>query len=316
MNRPLLLAVARDEADMLILQSGEVEVVLDGQEVGLAKQVLELCDGTRMSDDIVSRWPEEREDILALLENLEQLGVVADCTRAYRFFHRNSANGNNPFFEARTGDEVKAIMARPRWKPSVSGQELAAINTDLVLNGLLSQRSSAFPDDSGNPLSFESLSGIINAMYRPADSGHWTVPSGGGLYPLVIHVVVHAQTDGIAEGLWWYEPEAGLFRSVNPAKNDVASIVLSSQWTDELLKQSQAMIFISADLDRSARKYSNRAYRYVLMEAGAAMQNASLAAAELGVKMRPIGGFLDSETQEFLELSGEVVPLLTLITGG
>ncbi|MEX2209580.1 MAG: SagB/ThcOx family dehydrogenase [Patescibacteria group bacterium] len=316
MNRPLLLAVVRHEDGKLVLQSGAVEVVLEGNEVGLAEQVLELCDGTRMSDDILSQWPGEREDILELLKKLKQLGVVADCTQAFRFFHRASSNGENPFFEPRTDEEIAAITAAPRWEPSNAGKVLETPDSGLELARLLAQRSSAYPEDSGTKLTLQSLSGIVRATYGFTESGHRTVPSGGALYPLVIHVAAHGQIDGLNRGLWWFNVETGMLQSVNPAKQDVFTIMLNAEPTDELLSQGQVVIFISADLDRSAQKYGNRAYRYVLLEAGAAMQNAMLAAAELGVKMRPIGGFLDRETQEFLELSEEVVPLLTIITGG
>ena len=51
------------------------------------------------------------------------------------------------------------------------------------------------------------------------------------------------------------------------------------------------------------------------MEVGAAMQNAYLAGAELGVPVRAIGGFADRATAELLDLQGGAEPLLVLLLG-
>jgi SagB-type dehydrogenase family enzyme len=84
---------------------------------------------------------------------------------------------------------------------------------------------------------------------------------------------------------------------------------------DELLAPGRPLLFVSADLERPSRKYSNRGYRYALMEAGAAMQNAYLAAAELGLPIRAIGGFHDDRAHEYLDLPEQVRPLLALLLG-
>jgi nitroreductase len=51
------------------------------------------------------------------------------------------------------------------------------------------------------------------------------------------------------------------------------------------------------------------------MEAGAAMQNAYLAAAELAVPIRAVGGFDDPAVHDALDLPSDVRPLLALVLG-
>jgi SagB-type dehydrogenase family enzyme len=82
-----------------------------------------------------------------------------------------------------------------------------------------------------------------------------------------------------------------------------------------LLARRQPILFLSADLERPSRKYGARAYRYALMEAGAAMQTAYLTATELGVPIRAIGGIDDGAVHRFLQLPDTAVPLLAILIG-
>jgi hypothetical protein len=74
-------------------------------------------------------------------------------------------------------------------------------------------------------------------------------------------------------------------------------------------------VFISADVGRPARKYANRAYRYALIELGAALQDGHLACAELGIPVRAIGGLRDGRAHDFLGLGDGVEPILAVLLG-
>jgi nitroreductase len=74
-------------------------------------------------------------------------------------------------------------------------------------------------------------------------------------------------------------------------------------------------VIISADLGRAARKYGPRAYRLALIECGAAMQNAYLVAAGMGVPIRAMLGIVDPPAADLLELPEGVVPLLAVFLG-
>jgi SagB-type dehydrogenase family enzyme len=82
-----------------------------------------------------------------------------------------------------------------------------------------------------------------------------------------------------------------------------------------LLERGGPLIFISADIARPSRKYGARGYRYALIESGAALQSAYLAATEVGVPLRVIGGIDDRLAHEFLALPDSAVALMALIVG-
>ena len=60
-----------------------------------------------------------------------------------------------------------------------------------------------------------------------------------------------------------------------------------------------------ADLDRAARSYGDRGYRYAHFEAGALGQRLYLAAEALGLGATGIGAFFDDEVNRYLDLAPE-----------
>ena len=76
------------------------------------------------------------------------------------------------------------------------------------------------------------------------------------------------------------------------------------------------MFVITCDFLRTTQKYSNRGYRYALLEAGHAAQNAYLWCAEQGIGVVEIGGFNDKALSDLLSLSyPNQAPLTTLLIG-
>jgi SagB-type dehydrogenase family enzyme len=75
-------------------------------------------------------------------------------------------------------------------------------------------------------------------------------------------------------------------------------------------------VILSAVVERSFRKYRERAYRFALLEAGHIAQSLCLAAAASGISAAPLGGFHDEQLAKafFLRTSLEV-PIYALALG-
>ena len=133
--------------------------------------------------------------------------------------------------------------------------------------------------------------------------GGRTAPSAGALYPLEIHLVAGRVTD-LAPGVYRYVParhELVLVTSGDrrPALTDAA---LDQEW----MATAPAIIAIAAVEARTARKYGERAERYVDMEVGHAVENIYLAATALGLGTCVVGAFDDGAVAQILGLpSGE-----------
>jgi SagB-type dehydrogenase family enzyme len=65
-----------------------------------------------------------------------------------------------------------------------------------------------------------------------------------------------------------------------------------------------AVLIFAAVFRRTLVRYGARGYRYVLLEAGHAAQNACLVAGSLGLGSLCLGGFFDARLNRFLGIDG------------
>ena len=127
------------------------------------------------------------------------------------------------------------------------------------------------------------------------------IPSAGALYPLETYLVSW-NVGGLEPGLYHYSVHAHALELLAPGgfAASVSDLILSG----DLTTQTAAIFFITAMFQRTMIKYSERGYRFALLEAGHLAQNMCLMACELGVGVLPIGGFLDDEVNRFLSIDG------------
>ena len=128
-----------------------------------------------------------------------------------------------------------------------------------------------------------------------------SAPSGGALYPLELYVVAR-RVDGVAPGLYHFDPLRNCLERLRPERPDSELDGLSPY--GELLRSSAGFVAMTAMFWRSRFKYGARAYRFTLLEAGHVAQNMLLAVAALGLAAVPIGGFYDREVDSLLGVDG------------
>jgi len=290
---------------------GEVRVRGEPQ---LIQRLVGHCDGQRTGVEAAAALGSGvRADAEALLEALLELGVLVDCSEAWRVFHAQSS------IRSRLGrtvghQELAAMLDEPPRAAGLTGERVSLPSLSSRVLSLAGRRASATPG-SPRPASEAELGTLLAAMYGRGPGGRRTVPSGGALYPLLLHVLVRRTLGGLEPGLWWYEPSQGDLWSVDGEPPSAGQLLVSEPLSDQLLAANGPLVLISADLKRPARKYSNRGYRLALMEAGAAMQNAYLAGTELGVPVRALAGIDEQRTSEQLRLPEQAVTLLAVLVG-
>jgi len=348
--RPLAVAAPRRTSTgvAFTVLASEVQVRGDARVV---ESLVGLCDGRRSLREVISLLDHDRHgDVTELAEGLIAQGVLVDCTRAYRVFHWQSSN-ESPYLRDLDDDQLAALETETFQPRTLAPTEVRLQPRTTALDRLLERRASAWPGTS-RPVTFEELSALLAVMYRgprpPLDRR--PVPSGGALYPLAVHVVVREPVGPLGRGLWWYDPGVaaqdaawrshdpgpaspdsgpgprdqgpssdavgpGSLRLVRSDRLGLEDVLISDPTTDRLVAAESPALFISADLERGPRKYANRGYRWALVEVGAVMQNAYLFGAELGLPIRAIGGFMDQATRDYLDLAGEVWPMLAVLVG-
>jgi len=136
--------------------------------------------------------------------------------------------------------------------------------------------------------------------------GGRTAPSAGALFPLELYLVLH-------EGLFQYVPRSHQLIRISDQNfiEDLTSAALGQQ----CVRESQAIIVITAVYERIERKYGKRAERYVKVEAGHAGQNVLLQAVSLGLGAVPVGAFYDDQVRKVLKLPANQEPLYLIPLG-
>jgi len=130
-------------------------------------------------------------------------------------------------------------------------------------------------------------------------AGLRTVPSAGELYPLECYLVA-GQVEGLATGLYRYEPRAHGLQPM--AEGDLRVELAQAALEQEWVREGAALLVLSAEFERTRTVYGDRGTRYVWMEVGAAIQNAQLQAASLGLGSVVVGAFDDAAVKERLQL--------------
>jgi len=170
-------------------------------------------------------------------------------------------------------------------------------------------------DYSDEPLSREELSRLLHAA-QGITEGRWglrAAPSAGALYPIEVYAVVH-DVAGLEPGVYHYNvQEHGL--ELLKAGNFRTTMVRAGLG-QAFLGQAGACFVLSAIFQRTRWKYRERAYRYVLLEAGHIGQNLYLAATSMGLGACAVGAFLDDDLNDLLGLDGKEEAVLYVITVG
>ena len=140
------------------------------------------------------------------------------------------------------------------------------------------------------------------------------VPSGGGLYPLELYLLVQ-QVEGLDPGIYHY---AVLDHSLEQLKVlQLPEKIISNLFLDQpYLTSAASIVVLTAVLERSLWKYGDRGYRYILLEAGHVAQNLNLTATALGIGSFNLGGFFDDDLALLLDLNiEEEIPLYGVALG-
>jgi SagB-type dehydrogenase family enzyme len=188
-----------------------------------------------------------------------------------------------------------------------TGQEMSVA---VAIAARRSQR-----DYTSGSLSQEALSQLLHAAsgITAPDRGFRAAPSAGALYPIETYAVVRDVT-GLEPGVYHYAVQEHALEQLQAG--DVGRRLTVAGLGQEMLGQAQVTLVLSAIFQRTRWRYRQRAYRYVLMEAGHIGQNVYLAATAMGLGTCAIGAFLDQELNALIGVDGQEEAALYMFTVG
>ncbi len=261
---------------------------------------------------VTKQFPDEvtTETVEAILQDLRILGVVVDSREAFKHLHELSTN---PMFFSQTVtfadiEEYTSSNRLPVAKgKTLDLQNLRGTNSLTALQGSRRSCRSFAP----TPIKLEQVAHVLTQSYSL--SRHST-PSAGGLYPIKVYFIVTRDQRDLPVGYYEYDPEKEV--CVRYGSNVDLELLQFAFDSDTLLFNAPVIVVVAADMERHSCKYSNRGYRYTILEAGHVAQNVQLSATEVGLSVLEYGGFLDKVLAAELGMDQpRVMPLVTLGLG-
>lgn len=185
------------------------------------------------------------------------------------------------------------------------------------LKGLLSleetlQKRRSVREYKKEPLSLKEVSQILWASQGITEGDHRTVPSAGALYPIEIYFVVD-NVELLQKGLYHYVPKDHklILISEGDFNEKLSNAALGQKW----VKEAAVNLIITAVPERTTQKYGERGVQYVWMEAGHSSQNVYLQAVSLSLGTVTVGGFIEEDVKEVLNLPEDTIPLYIMPIG-
>jgi ribosomal protein S12 methylthiotransferase accessory factor len=276
----------------------------------LLERVASACDGMRSLTQIIeeTRPASLRSKVGGFIADLLDNGVLVDANlftvTAQRFAWIPSPFG---------GAAEKAIWRQVPLRFSLTPQHRLApdaVPVSSPLDAFVEQRRSVRTYDDARPLDETALrswlwllSGVVKAE-NEARSGagpRRTIPSGGAVHALRPMLVLQRRVGSWTPGVFAVRYPAVRQVELERVGDDAAWLprAVLHPW---YLKYSTGMVFLVADPRLGAIKYRARALQYMFIEAGAAFQNAALAAPSLGMAMSVYGGYAETAAAEGLGL--------------
>jgi SagB-type dehydrogenase family enzyme len=158
---------------------------------------------------------------------------------------------------------------------------------------------------AARPLSAEQVSYLLWAVagiQRTENGFHFRpAPSAGALYPIETYLAVN-NVAGIPKGIYHYAIRPHALEEIRAG--DVSAELVRATMGQRMHADAPVAFIWTAIFQRSRFRYHDRAYRYILLDAGHIAQNLALAAVGLGLASCQVGAFFDDEVDALIGVNG------------
>jgi SagB-type dehydrogenase family enzyme len=185
---------------------------------------------------------------------------------------------------------------------------------------LLNRKSTRKFDHEGISISHLSLL-LRNAYFATSKNGPATrcTPSAGGLYPIGLYFI-SLNTIDLLNGIYHYNITTESLQQIKlldaPLLSKVEHSFYSKHRTDIDFENASGILILAGVLNKTSLKYMDRGIRFILIEAGAIMQNIYLNAAVLKMGCCACGGYIDDRVSQLLDLKSKDQTILSTIIIG
>jgi SagB-type dehydrogenase family enzyme len=191
-------------------------------------------------------------------------------------------------------NEPRSYPGYPTWRlPRKRSRWRNSLDAALVARRSVHTLGTQVPGPSTLGRILQYAHGTSDALFRGP------TPSAGGLQGLELYLV-HWQQAWFPGGVYHYDRRKHLLVQITAGAD-------GADWIGRvpslrLVSGGALLWLVVGDAGRVARKYGERADRFLLLEAGHLMQNLCLLSISLGLATLPLGGVLEREVARALKL--------------
>ncbi|MBE2318366.1 nitroreductase family protein [Solirubrobacter sp. CPCC 204708] len=291
------------------LNGCRVEIEGSADELAAVSGALARCGGDRRRTQVIDPIePDFVRPVAEVLARLTDEGFIVDARRQPRALLEQLQRGG-----AVDVEELLDIERSPRWRDPRAGQADRFFVARAPLGRRDDERASSLPvrhvEGAARAVEAQEVATLLAYGYRTA--GRWKpVASAGRLWPLVLHALV-ARGEGFA--LSWFDGDHHRLIEVGTAEDaTVEQLFWQAEIAADTVERRRAVVVISADLSRVARKYGNRGGLFVILEAGALLQQIALSAGEHGLAVRTVSGFSVADVRALVDPSLDPLALVVV----
>jgi SagB-type dehydrogenase family enzyme len=128
-----------------------------------------------------------------------------------------------------------------------------------------------------------------------------TAPSAGALYPIETYIAANNVED-LGEGIYHYNIKNHVLEEIK--LGNFGSKLAHAALDQEMCADASVVFVWTAIFGRSKWKYSQRAYRYIYLDAGHVAQNLALSSVSINCGSCQVGAFFDDEMNSILDIDG------------
>lgn len=199
--------------------------------------------------------------------------------------------------------------------PQIKLPDVRALSEMSLFEALKKRRS--IRDYQNKSISAEMLSYLLWAgtgiSRRQRGYEFRTAPSAGALYPIETYVAVN-NVQEIPAGIYHYSIKNHLLELLG--QGNYGSRLAQAALGQGMCAQASAVFIWTAVFERTRRRYGQRAYRYIYLDAGHIAQNLALAAVSLGLGSCQIGALFDDEVNQIIGVDGTEESVIYMSAAG
>lgn len=231
------------------------------------------------------------------------------------FYHQTSrlgglGGGDLPLDDQGSSEPGSTVLADRRVVGLPSQMACGSLSVEEAIGRRRSRR-----DYRASPVPLESLGRLLwsGAGITDRAVGFRAAPSAGALYPMELYAAAN-DVAGLARGIYRYLPHQHALEVVRAG--DFRHTLARAALGQGVIASAAIVLVLSGVFERTRSKYGERAYRYVLLEAGHIAENLYLQATTLGLGACAVGAFLDDDLNRLLGLDGTTEAALYLVAIG